>query len=68
MDGGDGIGGKGALPCRHLLNVRRPSRRSRFVLVAALAILVPLVAGEWCRRVSAPFILWRRAAGVIPGR
>src|SRR3954447_1720168 len=44
MNGGDGISGKGIRRCRKRLRVRRPSRRSSLVLVAALAILVPLVA------------------------
>jgi polysaccharide biosynthesis protein PslG len=40
----DRIGGKGAGPYRRALRVRRPSRRARLVVVAVLAILVPLVS------------------------
>jgi hypothetical protein len=49
MDGGDGIGGKGARPCRRPLSGRRRSRRSRLLLAAALAILVPLVLAGGAR-------------------
>jgi polysaccharide biosynthesis protein PslG len=40
----DRIGGKGAGPYLRALRVQRPSRRARLMVVASLAILVPLIA------------------------
>jgi GH35 family endo-1,4-beta-xylanase len=46
MDGVDGIGGMGAGPSERPRSGRPASRRTRFLLIAGLAIIVPLIAAD----------------------